>query len=529
MESKSVAIIGAGPSGLVAANVLLKDGFNVTIFERGRYIGGMWCEDNVYINLHSQQFGGTIEFSDLFDGEEFASWQHIHDYLKRYADQCHLTERIKFQTRVIEVKKKNLKDGNIPWQIKVEKFDGQYEIYEFGFLIVATSLFNEPYMPYIRGQEKFTGTIIHGHSLKSHEQLIDKRVVIIGGGKCAVDLASTCGSYARSCHIILRRAHWMLPHTMVGGLLPARCILTRLAQAPYQPFPGAPHSKLFQCLHRTLPRLFTFITDKIADDIIAINGSDLYEDKVFLPNNSFRNVENIYMIPQNFIRLKKQGRIIAKLDSIDEIIDSTTIRLKSGEHLQADMIICATGFINRFPFFSDTDAKTMGLLTTQTSTNSNIETDLNLYRRIIPVGIPNVAFIGYVICIAQWSVAEVASHWVSEYFLGRLKLPISEREMYKEIDETCTFIHKTFNRTGCYFFYYWLSPIEIYLSDMGLRLKRTHNWITEYFGIYRPERLKGLHEERRAKAAGIIYHHWYFGFQHTILVFLLLLFIILLL
>ncbi|CAF4786180.1 unnamed protein product [Rotaria sp. Silwood2] len=69
MESKSVAIIGAGSSGLVAANVLLKDGFNVTIFERGRYIGGMWCEDNIYINLHSQQFGGTIEFSDLFDGE----------------------------------------------------------------------------------------------------------------------------------------------------------------------------------------------------------------------------------------------------------------------------------------------------------------------------------------------------------------------------------------------------------------------------------------------------------------------------
>ncbi|CAF1222584.1 unnamed protein product [Rotaria sp. Silwood1] len=493
MESKSVAIIGAGSSGLVAANVLLKDGFDVTIFERGRHIGGIWCEDCAYVDLHSQQFGGTIEFSDLFDGEEFASWQHIHDYLKRYADHCHLTERIKFRTRVIEINKKNLKDGNIPWQIKVEKFDGQYEMYEFDFLVIATSLFNEVYMPYIRGQEKFEGRIIHGYNIKSHEQLIDKRVVIIGGGKCATDLASICGSYTRSCHIVLRRAHWMLPRTIAGGLLPARYLLTRLAYAAYGPFPGAPHSKLFRYFHRTFPRLFTFITDKITADIMAINGPDLYDDKVFLPNNSFRNAENIYMIPQDFIRLRQQGRIIAKLDSIDEIIDSTTIRLKSGEHLQADMIICATGFITRFPFFSDMDAKIL-------------------------------------VCLTQWLVAEVTSHWVSEYFLGRLKLPVSEAEMYKEIDETCTFIHKTFNRTGCYLMYYWLSPIEIYLKDMGLRLERTHNWISEYFGIYRPERFKGLHEERRAKAAGIKYHHWYFGFQHTILIlfFLLLLMILLL-
>ncbi|CAF2901593.1 unnamed protein product [Rotaria sp. Silwood2] len=101
--------------------------------------------------------------------------------------------------------------------------------------------------------------------------------------------------------------------------------------------------------------------------------------------------------------------------------------------------------------------------------------------------------------------------------------------MYKEIDETCTFIHKTFNRTGCYLFYYWLSPIEIYLNDMGLRLERTHNWISEYFGIYLPERLKGLHEERRVKAAGIKYHHWYFSFQHTFLVVLFLVLVILLL
>ena len=69
MYAKSVAIIGAGASGLVAAKVLLDDGFNVTLFDRHRQLGGIWSEESAYAGLYTQQPGGTMEFSDLFDGE----------------------------------------------------------------------------------------------------------------------------------------------------------------------------------------------------------------------------------------------------------------------------------------------------------------------------------------------------------------------------------------------------------------------------------------------------------------------------
>ncbi|CAF4072036.1 unnamed protein product [Adineta steineri] len=42
--------------------------------------------------------------------------------------------------------------------------------------------------------------------------------------------------------------------------------------------------------------------------------------------------------------------------------------------------------------------------------------------------------------------------------------------------------------------------MEIYLRDMGVSLYRTNNWISEYFGVYRPKRLSTLHDERKAKA-----------------------------
>ncbi len=49
-----VAIIGADASGLVAAKVLMKDSFDVTIFEREKHLGGIWSPDQGYVDLQSQ-------------------------------------------------------------------------------------------------------------------------------------------------------------------------------------------------------------------------------------------------------------------------------------------------------------------------------------------------------------------------------------------------------------------------------------------------------------------------------------------
>ena len=68
MKQKSVAIIGAGAAGLVAAKTLIDDGFNVRLFERHQELGGTWSREMAYFDLHAQQPGGTMEFSDLYDG-----------------------------------------------------------------------------------------------------------------------------------------------------------------------------------------------------------------------------------------------------------------------------------------------------------------------------------------------------------------------------------------------------------------------------------------------------------------------------
>jgi hypothetical protein len=388
-------------------------------------------------------------------------------------------------------------------------------------VIIAIGLYSEPYVPIYHGQSKFAGSIVFPTAIKSHKQLENKRVIVVGCGKCATDMAVLAGHHARSCHLVFRKAHWLIPLNLVSGLLPARFLCTRAFSVPFTPFPGAPYGSLFRFLHEKFPKIFTIITDNIiSNDIMSIHGPDLSNDKIFIPQYSFRNAENLQMIPDDFIRLKREGRIIGKLGIIDEIVDETTIRLNSGEELQADMIISATGFVRRFPFFSEKHAQMMGL------TASNGDTELNLYRQVIPVGIPNIAFIGFTESVGHWVIAEVASHWISDYFLIRLKIPYSQQEMCQEIKTIQTFVRKLFSHSTFSYRYYWTAPLEIYLKDMGLTLHRTNNWISEYFGVYRPERLKGLHYERRIIAeTGRRPRHFYFSFTLNIFIILFLIFI----
>lgn len=336
-------------------------------------------------------------------------------------------------------------------------------------------------------------------------------------------MAVLAGCYARSCHLVFRKAHWAIPRKLMGGYLPIRYLLTRVANVPFPPFPDSPHTRLLDFFHRKFPNFSMKMSNDAEADILAVHGPDLFNDKIFIPQHALHSESSVIVMPENFIRLKKEGRIIAKLSSVHEIVNETTIRLNSGEELEADMIICGTGFIRRFPFFSEKHAQMMGLVM-----KSECDTKINLYRQVLPVGIPNIGFIGFTSSTGHWMTAEVASHWLSDYFLKRLKLP-SEKEMYEEIERRHKFLHEIFSESSgaeYEFSYYWIGPLETYLKDMGLALHRTSNWITEYFGVYRPYRFKGLHEERRIKAEkGTAPRHWYFSFEYTICLVLLLIFV----
>ena len=106
---KSIGIIGAGAAGICGAKHMLEAGFDVTVYEIGSQVGGMWVLDNdngrssAYSTLHINTARNLTNFSDFgFEASvpPFPSHRDMARYLKRYADHFGVTPRIRFRSKV---------------------------------------------------------------------------------------------------------------------------------------------------------------------------------------------------------------------------------------------------------------------------------------------------------------------------------------------------------------------------------------------------------------------------------------------
>jgi len=159
--------------------------------------------------------------------------------------------------------------------------------------VIATGRYSEPFLPKFPGQNKFNGPIVCPSVIKSSDQVENKRIVVIGGCKCATDMAVFAGRFARSCYLVFRSAHWMIPRTIMAGHVPGSFFCTRVSTIPFIPFPDAPRTTLFRFLHRKFPKFAIKMSDNMGADMMAIHGPDLFNDKIFIPRYSFRNEDRL--------------------------------------------------------------------------------------------------------------------------------------------------------------------------------------------------------------------------------------------
>ncbi|CAF4233413.1 unnamed protein product, partial [Adineta steineri] len=124
-------------------------------------------------------------------------------------------------------------------QIGLETASGDHETFEFDLIVVATGLFSTPEKPNFCGQNNFAGSIQHITDIKSEDQLKNKRILVIGGAKSAVDMATLAALHAN-----------------YG--------FSRIFTHIFDPFPNVPHSAAFYFFHRVFSFVFTKITDSIA-------------------------------------------------------------------------------------------------------------------------------------------------------------------------------------------------------------------------------------------------------------------------
>lgn len=202
-------VIGAGWSGLAVSGMLQRKGEKFTIFERESSLGGNWTK-GVYEGVHMISSKSTTEMTDYPFPKEyptFPSAAQVLQYLNDYADHFQLRQHIQFSSNVVRAVP--LIDGS-QWLVTLES--GEKRRYKG--VIVCNGHDWEPNMPVYPGHP--TLEIMHSHDYKGPHQLRGKRVLTVGGGNSACDVAVEASRSALFSGISLRRGYWILPRLLYG-------------------------------------------------------------------------------------------------------------------------------------------------------------------------------------------------------------------------------------------------------------------------------------------------------------------------
>ena len=214
-----VAIIGAGCSGFTTAKRLKDHGVDFDWFEASDRIGGNWAYANpngmsaAYQSLHIDTSKTRLQFEDYpvpTDWPNFAHHSLIAKYFNDYVDHFGLRPLIRFETPVRQVARRD--DGR--WDVTAA---GETRAYDA--VAVANGHHWSPNRPEWPGE--FDGTVIHAHDYRTPSDPVEmtgKRVVVVGLGNSAVDIASELSqrTVAARLFVSARRGVWVLPK-MLGG------------------------------------------------------------------------------------------------------------------------------------------------------------------------------------------------------------------------------------------------------------------------------------------------------------------------
>ncbi|HKG64879.1 MAG TPA: FAD-dependent oxidoreductase [Solirubrobacteraceae bacterium] len=183
-DGARVAVIGAGPSGLVAAKHALEAGFEPTVFEAADALGGQWNStaphSGVWPGMRTNTSRAMTAFSDFpapADHPLHPLATQIHAYLGAYADAFDVTGRIRFGARVSEV--------SPGWTVDGERFDA---------VVVASGRFRRPHVP--DALRAFGGELMHAFDYPGAEPFAGRRTLVYGNGISGLEIASDLAPHA---------------------------------------------------------------------------------------------------------------------------------------------------------------------------------------------------------------------------------------------------------------------------------------------------------------------------------------------
>ncbi|MEE3851702.1 NAD(P)/FAD-dependent oxidoreductase [Gordonia sp. LSe1-13] len=336
-----VIILGAGLSGIDAAYRLAQENpaLRYLILERRERVGGTWDLFRYPgIRSDSDIYTLSFPFEPWHRPEALAQGADIRDYVAETAEKHGIAGHIRFGHHVTTC---DWDSGSDVWTIAAT-VDDEPRTYRTRFVYFATGYYDydEPYSPHFAGIDDFTGTVVHPQHWPEDLDYSGKRMVVIGSGATAVSLIPSLARRAAHVTMLQRSPSYIVSMTqtqrfapLVRKLLPAKAA-HQVIRARY----AAQTAAMVHGLHR-----FPNVGRKLLTSGVRKELPDNYPVDVHFNPSYDPWDQRMCMVPDaDLFEAITDGSVEMVTEHIDRI-DSTGIALKSGRHLDADIIVTATG------------------------------------------------------------------------------------------------------------------------------------------------------------------------------------------
>jgi len=402
VEHVDVLIVGAGISGIGAAYHLQQQrpGTSFVVLDALDHYGGTWW---------THRYPGVCSDSDLFTfGYRFKPWRgtpiatadEILHYLGEVIDENHLDRHIRYRHRIVSA---SWSTDLRQWTVEVVRLDDdELQVFTCNFLWMCQGYYEhrQGYTPDWPGMDRFRGRIVHPQTWPDDLDYAGKRVVVIGSGATAATLIPSIADEAAHVTMLQRSPTFFFVRPNVNELAET----LRELDIPDEWTHEIVRRKILHDQDAVTKMSFedpevlrTFLLDTIRP--LLPEGFDV--DKHFNPRYRPWQQRIAVLLGGDLFHAVTAGKASVVTDHI-ETFTETGIRLVSGEELEADIIVTATGF----------DLSVLGGIAFRIDDGPLDFADTVTYRGIMFTGVPNLAYVfGYF--RASWTLrADLISDFV---------------------------------------------------------------------------------------------------------------------
>src|SRR5210317_1119818 len=342
-EYFDVVIVGAGLSGIGAAWHLQDKcpGRSYLILEERGSMGGTWDLFR-YPGIRSDSDMYTLgyNFKPWKEGKAIADGPSILSYIRETASESGIDRNIRYQHMVTSA---NWSSEEAAWTLEVRNTANDESVaIRCNFLLMCSGYYNyeQGYLPEFKGRDNFAGEIVHPQHWPEGLDYSGKKIVIIGSGATAVTLVPEMAKKSEHVTMLQRSPTYMgsAPDTdwlarLLQWLLPEKTAyaITRWKNIRYQRFIYWQSQAAPKFMRRKLLRM-------ARKDL----GKDVDFDKHFVPTYDPWD-QRLCLVPNgDFFHAVRDGDASVVTDTINEFTENG-VRLGSGDELEADIIVTATG------------------------------------------------------------------------------------------------------------------------------------------------------------------------------------------